>query len=505
MSLMLERLNRFVDWFIPADIAADREKRKQARLFLYSHLFGPFIGNTVPFALYLFDPNPGYRIDVLAASISAFWLFPFILRAFGRYNLLAILSVQDLIFCILWSCYFYGGVTSPTLPWVLTIPLLAFFYVGPSPTMRTIVLSQFGISLVLFYYLYQTGVHPRSEMPLTAIQGLGLVSTTAASLYVTMMALFYANALASQVELEVEMKEHQVTSSQLRLATEEAERAGAAKSDFLAKMSHELRTPLNAVIGYSEILLEDAADEEDAASVSDLRKIHSAGHYLLKLVNEVLDLSKIEAGKMEVYNEVADCDRIVASTVAGFKDQALRNGNILIYAGGNLGKIYSDIAKLQQILGQLIDNAVKFTRNGTISVKSARVSGPRGDEIVFSVRDSGDGIAKQRFATLFEQFNSAGDTSSSKYGGTSLGLALCKKLCELLQGEISVESEINVGSCFTVRLPANVGDTAMEGDGDAVSAALAEAEAYSKSLRGILPGADKSGEAVAIAGATAHA
>ena len=492
MSLMLERLNRFVDWFIPADIAADRERRKQARLFLYSHLFGPFIGNTVPLALYLFDPNPGYRIDVLAASISGFWIFPFILRSFGRYNLLAVLSVQDLIFCILWSCYFYGGVTSPTLPWVLTIPLLAFFYVGPSPTMRAIVLSQFGISLVLFYYLYQTGVHPESEMPLKAMQGLGLVSTTAASLYVTMMALFYANALASQVELEVEMREHQVTSSQLRLATEEAERAGAAKSDFLAKMSHELRTPLNAVIGYSEILLEDATDEDDAAAVSDLRKIHTAGHYLLKLVNEVLDLSKIDAGKMDVYNEAIDGDRLMAKLVDGLKAEAERNGNTLVCTGGGLGRIYTDVAKFQQILTQLIDNAAKFTRNGAIVVEADRISGERGDKIVVSVRDSGEGIARERFATLFEQFNVAGDTSASKYGGTGLGLALCKKLCELLQGDISVESEVNAGACFKVTMPARAGDRSSEGESDAVAAALTEAESYHQSLRGVLARAPRS-------------
>ena len=506
MSLMLERLNRFVDWFIPADIAADRERRKQARLFLYSHLFGPFIGNTVPLALYLFDPNPGYRIDVLAASISGFWIFPFVLRSFGRYNLLAVLSVQDLIFCILWSCYFYGGVTSPTLPWVLTIPLLAFFYVGPSPTMRAIVLSQFAISLALFYYLYQTGVHPDSEMPLKAMQGLGLVSTTAASLYVTMMALFYANALASQVELEVEMREHQVTSSQLRLATEEAERAGAAKSDFLAKMSHELRTPLNAVIGYSEILLEDATDEDDAAAVSDLRKIHTAGHYLLKLVNEVLDLSKIEAGKMDVYNEAVDGDGLMSKLVTGLKAEAERNGNTLVLAGGGLGRIYTDVAKLQQIVTQLIDNAAKFTRNGAIVVEANRVPGERGDNIVVSVRDSGEGIAKERFSTLFEQFNVAGDTSASKYGGTGLGLALCKKLCELLQGDITVESEVSAGACFKVSLPASAGDRSPEGDGDAVAAALSEAESYHRSLRAILARAPSpdSNPPDALAGASAN-
>jgi signal transduction histidine kinase len=507
MSRTLERLNRLVDWFIPAAISVDREKRKQARLFLYSHLFGPFIGNTVPLALYLFDPNPGYQIALLAVSISGFWAFPFVLRAFGRYNLLAIVSVQNLIFCILWSCYFYGGVTSPTLPWVLTIPLLAFFYVGPSPTMRAVVLSQFAISLGLFYFLYQTGVHPVSAMPLKAIQGLGLVSTTAASLYVTMMALFYANALASQVELEVEMKEHQVTSSQLRLATEEAERAGAAKSDFLAKMSHELRTPLNAVIGYSEILLEDATDEDDAATVSDLRKIHGAGHYLLKLVNEVLDLSKIDAGRMEVYNEAVECGPLLAKTVVGLNSEAQRNGNELRYSGENLGKVFTDVAKLQQILTQLVDNAAKFTHNGVIRVDADRVHGERGDDIVIRVRDNGEGIARERFSTLFEQFNIAGDTSASKYGGTGLGLALCKKLCELLQGEISVESEINAGACFTVRIPANSGDKAMEGDGEAVSVALAEAEAYHQSLHAIVAGAPapESDEPAIAIGAAAHA
>jgi len=508
MSLMLERLNRLVDWFIPSAIAIDREKRKQARLFLYSHLFGPFIGNTVPFALYLFDPNPGYRITVLAASISGFWIFPFVLRAFGRYNLLAIVSVQNLIFCILWSCYFYGGVTSPTLPWVLTIPLLAFFYVGPSPTMRAVVLSQFAVSLALFYYLYQTGVQPVSAMPLKAIQGLGLVSTTAASLYVTMMALFYANALASQVELEVEMKEHQVTSSQLRLATEEAERAGAAKSDFLAKMSHELRTPLNAVIGYSEILLEDATDADDMATVSDLRKIHKAGHYLLKLVNEVLDLSKIDAGKMEVYNEAVDCDPLLAKLVGGLQTEAQRNRNTLVYSGGELGRVYTDVSKLQQILTQLIDNATKFTRDGRISVEAERRPGERGDDIVVRVRDNGEGIAKERFATLFEQFNIAGDTSASKYGGTGLGLALCKKLCEMLQGEITVESEPNAGACFTVRLPANAGDKAHDGEREAVSVALAEAEAYHQSLRAIVVAGrppEVEQRAIATAGAVANA
>ena len=199
-SIKVDKLNDVVDWFIPADMVNDLDMRKQARIFLYSHLFGPFIGNTVPLALYCFDPKPGLQITILAAAISGFWLFPFLLRTFGHYYLLATISIENLIFCILWSCYFYGGVTSPTLPWVLTIPLLALFYVGSSPLMRLVVLALFAVNLAGFLYLYNVVGHPVSSMPVGAMQSLGIVSTVATSLYVTMMALFYANALAAQVE-----------------------------------------------------------------------------------------------------------------------------------------------------------------------------------------------------------------------------------------------------------------------------------------------------------------
>ena len=255
-----------------------------------------------------------------------------------------------------------------------------------------------------------------------------------------------------------------------------------------------------------EILLEDATDEDDAAAISDLRKIHTAGHYLLKLVNEVLDLSKIDAGKMDVYNEAIDGDRLMTKLVDGLKAEAERHGNTLVRTGGRLGRIYTDVAKFQQILTQLIDNAAKFTRNGAIVVEANRIAGQRGDTIVVSVRDNGEGIAKERFATLFEQFNVAGDTSASKYGGTGLGLALCKKLCELLQGDITVESGVNAGACFTVTMPANAGDRSAEGDGEAVSAALIEAESYHQSLRDVLARAPRSDNKAAdsLAGASVN-
>ena len=176
------------------------------------------------------------------------------------YNPLALVSIENLIFCILWSCYFYGGVTSPTLAWVLVIPLLAFFYLGSSSKLRLIVEAMFVVNMAIFGLFYFFGFHVNNSLPVAAMQGLGLVSTTAAALYVAMMALYYAKIQASHSELESEMRQHVATATALRAATEEAERAGAAKAEFLAKMSHELRTPLNAVIGYSQILLEDAED-----------------------------------------------------------------------------------------------------------------------------------------------------------------------------------------------------------------------------------------------------
>lgn len=474
-SSTLEKLNRFVDWFIPADLIRDVEMRKQARIFLYSHVFGPFIGNTVPLALYLFDPKPGFQIAVLAAAITSFWLFPFVLRVFGHYYLLATISVENLIFCILWSCYFYGGVTSPTLPWVLTIPLLALFYVGSSPRMRLVVLALFAVNLVAFLYLYNVG-QPVSSMPVSSMQGLGLVSTIATSLYVAMMALFYANALASQVELGAEMRAHMAKAAELGNAVKEAERAGAAKSDFLAKISHELRTPLNAVIGYSEMLLEDM-NAEESESIADVQRIHNAGHFLLKLVNEVLDLSKIEAGKMELNLELVDLPALIDGVGERYRPLARQNGlDLAVSCNPALGAIRTDPAKLESALGQLVDNAIKFTREGGVTLFGERVAGLNGDEASISVRDTGIGIAPERFGSLFEQFNLAADTSASKYGGTGLGLALSQKISRLLGGDLAAESKLNVGSCFTIRIPLNLANA------DDSEAALSAAEAFHRRL-----------------------
>jgi signal transduction histidine kinase len=454
LATAIAALDRLVNYFIPADIAADRDERNRAHVFLVSHILGPFIGSVVPISIYVLDPAPGYDVAVLAVSIAAFWVFPFVLRAGVPYNPLALVSIENLIFCILWSCYFYGGVTSPTLAWVLVIPLLAFFYLGSSIKLRVIVHVMFAVNVAAFSFFYFFGFHINNSLPVAAMQGLGLVSTTAAAIYVAMMALYYAKIQASHGELESEMREHMATATALRAATEEAERAGAAKADFLAKMSHELRTPLNAVIGYSQILLEDAEIEGDSASVADLSKIHLAGQHLLKLVNEILDLSKIEAGKLELDLEEIDICELLEDIAENARPAALKNGNeFSCMISPYLGVGLCDAGRFRNMAGQLLDNAAKFTQNGKVEFIAKRMSGEDGDQLLVDVIDNGIGISPDQIAHLFEKFTVADDSSTSKYGGTGLGLALSQKLCKLMGGEISVESALGKGSRFTIRIP----------------------------------------------------
>jgi len=449
------RLDRLIDWFIPDELAKERETRQRARMFLVSHLCGPLLGNVVPGALFFLEPHPSYPVAILAVSITAFWVFPFVLRARANYNVLAFISIQNLIFCIFWSCYFYGGVTSPTLPWVVTIPLLAFFYLGPSPKLRLLALTQFIVNFAAFFLLYYFGPPALNDTPLLALQGLGLISTMAAAGYVSMMALYYARIVASGAELEVEMRGHLATAAALRKATAQAERASAAKAEFVASMSHELRTPLNAVIGYSQMLLDDAADSGDEQSLTDLERIHTAGQNLLRLVTEVLDLSKIEAGKMELAPSTMLVSDLLNQLASGRRGalEARRN-TLTIECPASVGKVVWDSTRMGQAIGHVLDNAIKFTEGGQITVSARRERSAESDDIVIDIRDTGIGIAPEVLPGLFEKFTVADDATSSKYGDRGLGLTLSLALCQLVHGGITAESVPGKGSCFTLRLPA---------------------------------------------------
>jgi PAS domain S-box-containing protein len=244
-------------------------------------------------------------------------------------------------------------------------------------------------------------------------------------------------------------------------AKADAEAANVAKSQFLANMSHELRTPLNAVIMYSELLQEEAADRGVESFIPDLDKIRAGGKHLLALVNGVLDLSKIEAGKMDLFLETFDVPsmvRDVTSTVEGLIQK--KSNKLQVICPPDIGEMHADLTKVRQILFNLLSNSAKFTENGTIEIEARREDHPeKGDgnnTILFQVRDTGIGMTPAQIDKLFQPFMQADDSTTRKFGGTGLGLAITQSFCQMMGGDVSVTSEPDRGSTFSVRLPARV-------------------------------------------------
>jgi signal transduction histidine kinase len=237
----------------------------------------------------------------------------------------------------------------------------------------------------------------------------------------------------------------------------ELEVASQHKSQFLANMSHELRTPLNAIIGYSEMLQEEAEDLDADAFLPDLQRINAAGRHLLGLINDILDLSKIEAGRMDLFVETFEVGGLVRDVHAIVLPLVEKNGNTLVITcPDGIGEMHADQTKVRQTLFNLLSNAAKFTDHGTITLSVAR----EGDDwLVFAVSDTGIGMTEEQLGRLFEAFSQAEASTRSQYGGTGLGLAISRHFARMMGGDLTVESVYGEGSTFTVRLPSSVAQT----------------------------------------------
>jgi signal transduction histidine kinase len=259
-----------------------------------------------------------------------------------------------------------------------------------------------------------------------------------------------------------ELTELKRVEAELVAARDAAENANRAKSTFLANMSHELRTPLNAIIGYSQMLQDDVIGPEQGEVLTDLAKIERSGQNLLAIINDVLDLSKVEAGRMEMAFGDVDLAAILQDVYNTVKPLVRQQGNVLRLSCGEGAKMaYADQAKLRQSLLNLVNNACKFTENGEVEVQVERVAEAGQEWTEVRVKDTGIGIREEHLGRLFQPFTQVDGSPTRKYNGSGLGLAISQKFCQMMGGSITVRSAPGVGSCFALRVPAHGPDPAL--------------------------------------------
>jgi signal transduction histidine kinase len=449
---MMNLVTRIVDHFVPAEARDKGSSYMMVRTFVFLHLFGPALGHSVIMFLYQASEATSWQFWVLEGNLCFFWLMPFLVKRTGQLTLPAALSVQALVTLSLFGSFFYGGISSPFLPWILIALLLGFFYLAERPKMLLI-----GVATQLALFIGARIVVGEFPMlvPLESLWLVNLISIVSALIYTTFVALYYENVMRESSELQEAANVQRIKAEQLRQAMLRAAEASHQKSIFLAKISHELRTPLNAVIGYSEMLRDEIEEKPGwEQKAADLDRINAAGRHLIALVNDVLDLSKIEADDMDLNNQEVDLDALVEEVIATAEPLIRKQDNrFTLQMLPNTGTIVADALKLRQSLLNLLSNAAKFTSKGTITLTVLRRQTPQGERVMFEVRDTGIGISQEGLAKLFRSFSQAERDTSARYGGTGLGLALTRRFCESMGGSVEVESQAGVGSSFKLEIP----------------------------------------------------
>ena len=444
-------LSAFLDYFIPPRLQVQPDAHRRARMFMLSHAFGPLLGNTIPLYLhFVLHYEMDYRFWIFFASIMTFWIYPFILRRTKRYQTIAFISVQNLIFCIFWACYSYGGIASPFLSWALIIPLLSFFYLPAAGAIRNVLLLQIFASVGFFGWLVVSGF-PFPAVNLEQFQLIGIISTVSVSAYVVMMAVYFANIFQEQATFERELGALAANADNLMNLTAAAQEATLAKSNFIASMSHELRTPLNAVIGYSQILLDDAREDGDEAFEEDVQRILGSGTHLLRLVNDILDFSKIEAGKMISQQSVGSLSNRMA-TLASEAAEGLESGWSLTYDIESNAELCLDWHALGKAVQHIVFGIAADDTPGEIKMSVTADQ----NQVRVRVRDPKAQAEDVDSQALFDVFSDGSDDSGTKYGGVGISLALGLKFVQFIGGNISVETDLEHHRIFVITVPADI-------------------------------------------------
>lgn len=413
----------FVDRFLPDGVEGEERRRARAvvAMALLTAPWGLLIGGML---VWMGEAISG--AEIVAVAVVCVLLLPLVRR--GSIQLAAHLLVLTLVQALVVSAILLGGVGSPPTQWLVLGPVIATATAGPRA----------GLQWTGGVIVAALAIHGAQAAGMVAVPYLfggweyvGTVSLL--GLYLLMGVFLFANdGLYRRLVDRLQRAE----------AAERA--ANRAKSAFLANMSHEIRTPLNAILGYTELVTEELEEREESAIVDDLGRVARSGNHLLELVNDILDLSKIEAGRLELATEVVALEPLVASTVDTLTPLLAARSNGVVVEGA-AANVRADPTRLQQCLTNLVANAAKFTESGTITVR-IHTDG-------VEVQDTGIGMTEEQLARVFDPFSQAEADTARRFGGTGLGLAIVERLVRQMEGAIEVESQPSVGSRFRIRLP----------------------------------------------------
>lgn len=452
-------LSNWKHWLIEDAFAnASEETRRLAKLILVAVLS---IGCWGPFFVLLFwwlnfkEP----ALIVLLGNISL-WTVPFIMRQTRSITIAGNVIVGLFALSIGSITWFVGGLKSPVLYVFIAVGMVAWLLTSDRWRMIWLIIST-SVVLLFFFVEYFITPNPYSLPPKLVLILQPTILLAIAAICISVVWFFERlkrEAMAQQEKTNLQLKDNQKElvklTHDLAMARDEAVKADRAKSTFLANMSHELRTPLNAIMGYSELLLEDAEDMTLDELKDDLRKINNSGDLLLSLISDVLDLSKIEAGHIEIHAEEFALSSFIGELRQTVHPLAEKNDNQFQFVlPEHPIELFTDQMRLRQILLNLISNACKFTHEGTITLCIKPFTKGGDDWMCFQVQDTGIGMTEEQLKRIFEAFTQADHLTSRKYGGTGLGLSISKKLAKLLGGNVYVSSIEGRGSIFSLKLP----------------------------------------------------